>query len=282
MSTLTISTLQLVLGINGLVLLVAAVWLTTRRYYLTPLRRLLKEIRGCRYGERSPQITPGRRGMLGHLSHEFMLMQAALAQAYADMEKAQNSAESKVLERTRNLYSMVRQLEKTAQTDNLTGLVNRLSFDDNLKQLFEQAQKQGVDLSCLMIDIDNFKFVNDSLGHVVGDDVLVFVGQLLRACIRPGDVAARYGGDEFVLLLPMCTREQAREVAERIRTLFRREVTHYTPVPYIEQPTQTLGLSIGLSSLNYNEPQTAQELLEKADEALYRAKKRGRNNVAFI
>ena len=282
MSSLTVSTLYLVLGINGLALLLAAVWAAARFYYLGPLRRLLGEIRNYRYGASSPKITTGRRGMLGHLSHEFMLMQAALSQAYTDMEKAQNSAENKVLERTRNLYGMVRQLEKTAQTDNLTGLVNRSSFDDNLKQLFEQAQKQNIDLSCLMIDVDNFKFVNDSLGHVVGDDVLVFVGQLLRACIRPGDVAARYGGDEFVLLLPMCTREQAREVAERIRTLFRREVSHYTPVPVIEQPTQTLGLSIGLSSLNYNEPKTEQELLEKADEALYRAKKRGRNNVSFI
>ncbi len=282
MSSLTYSTLHLVLVINGLILLLAAVWLAARFYYLGSLRQLLAEIRSYRYGERSPQITTGRRGMLGHLSHEFMLMQSALAQAYTDMEKAQNSAESKVLERTRNLYGMVRQLEKTSQTDNLTGLVNRSSFDDSLKLLFEQAKNQNTDLSCLMIDVDNFKFVNDSLGHVVGDDVLVFVGQLLRACVRPGDVAARYGGDEFVLLLPMCNREQAREVAERVRTLFRREVSHYTPVPDIEQPTQTLGLSIGLSSLNFNEPQTAQELLEKADEALYRAKKRGRNNVSFI
>ena len=281
MSSPTFSTLHLVLVLNGLALLLWAEWLAARFYYVGPMRRLLEEIRSYRYGERSPQIRAGRRGMPGHLSHEFMLLQAALSQAYSDMEKAQSSAESKVLERTRNLYSMVRQLEKTAQTDNLTGLVNRSSFDDNLKQLFEQAKKQREDLSCLMIDIDNFKFVNDSLGHVVGDDVLVFVGQLLRACIRPGDVAARYGGDEFVLLLPMCNREQAREVAERIRTLFRREVSHYTAAPEIEQPTQTLGLSIGLSSLHDNEPQTAQELLAKADEALYRAKKKGRNNVAL-
>jgi diguanylate cyclase (GGDEF)-like protein len=269
----------MVLEVYILLLVVLAVWLTARRYYLSPLRRLLAEIRNVRYGDRDQISDKYYLSLAGYLAHEFKLLTMALTQAQNDLERTRTVTESQVLDRTRNLYGMLRQLEKTAQTDDLTGLVNRASFNNHLTALFKQAKSSNSDLTCLMIDIDNFKFVNDSVGHVVGDDVLNFVGTLLKACIRPGDIAARYGGDEFVLLLPMCSHKQARKIAERIRILFKREVEKFTPAALREQPDLSLGLSIGLAGIRRDNPKSAQQLLEFADQALYRAKKTGRNTV---
>ena len=269
----------LMLEVYILLLVILAVWLIARRYYLSPIRRMLAEIRDVRYGDRDQISDKYYLSLAGFLAHEFKLLILALTQTQNDLEKTRTVTESQVLDRTRNLYGMLRQLEKTAQTDDLTGLVNRSSFNNHLQALFKQSKSSGADLTCLMIDIDNFNFVNDSVGHVVGDDVLNFVGTLLRACIRPGDIAARYGGDEFVLLLPMCSHKQARKIAERIRTLFKREVDKFTPAALLEQPHLALGLSIGLAGLKRDNPKSDQQLIEFADQALYRAKNTGRNTV---
>ena len=140
--------------------------------------------------------------------------------------------------------------------------------------MFKQARANRMDLTCVMIDVDNFKEVNDTFGHAAGDDLLAGLGRLLRACTRPCDVAGRYGGDEFVLLLPDCSCEQGHSVADRIRKLFAEQRL----CSDVEQcPAR---LSMGVAGVSRNDCGSGAELLAAADRALYRAKEAGRNCVA--
>ena len=108
-----------------------------------------------------------------------------------------------------------------AATDPLTGLYNRRHFSRVLDQLYAEAQRYNKDLSCVMIDMDGFKQLNDTFGHQVGDQLLVLAGKVISANMRRMDVAARYGGDEFVLLLPHANADEAAGVAQRIRAEFK-------------------------------------------------------------
>src|SRR5256885_16433641 len=107
-----------------------------------------------------------------------------------------------------------------AETDGLPGRANRRHFSRVLEQLFAEAQRYDKDLACVMIDLDGYKQVNDTLGHQVGDQLLVMAGKVISANMRKMDVAARYGGDEFVLLLPQAGAEEAANAATRIREEF--------------------------------------------------------------
>src|SRR5204862_3850366 len=115
----------------------------------------------------------------------------------------------------RQLEEKNEQLEKVAATDGLTGLYNRRHFSRVLEQLFAEAQRYDKDLACVMIDLDGYKQVNDTLGHQVGDQLLVTAGKVITANMRRMDVAARYGGDEFVILLPHADTTEATGVAQR-------------------------------------------------------------------
>src|SRR5213079_1880396 len=115
------------------------------------------------------------------------------------------------------LQASLRRLEEVAATDPLTGLYNRRHFSQLIEQLFAESQRYENDLSCVMIDLDGYKQLNDTYGHQVGDQLLVMAGKVISANMRRMDVAARYGGDEFVLLLPQAASEEASHAAGRIR-----------------------------------------------------------------
>ncbi len=121
-----------------------------------------------------------------------------------------------------------------------------------------------------MLDIDFFKSINDGFGHMTGDDVLRAFVQRVREYLRPGDVCARFGGEEFVVVLPQTTFEEAREVAERLRL-------GVAQCPLLETPRVQVTVSIGVATLTAE--QTVGELLATADAAVYVAKKAGRNQV---
>src|SRR6185436_6180964 len=108
-------------------------------------------------------------------------------------------------------------LEQMAATDPLTGLYNRRHFARVLEQLFAEAQRYDKDLACVMIDLDGYKQLNDTYGHQIGDQLLTMAGKVITANMRRMDIAARYGGDEFVLLLPQAGVEEANNAATRIR-----------------------------------------------------------------
>lgn len=164
------------------------------------------------------------------------------------------------------------ELERMATTDSLTGLANRRRFDELLRRRFEEAQRYGFDLTCCMCDLDSYKTLNDTLGHQVGDQVLADAAAVIRRSLRSVDVAGRYGGDEFVLLLPHTSLSRAMRVTERIR----RELKAATGrLPGGECVT----LSVGVASLFADHSLSADELLSMADRALYVAKQQGKNRV---
>src|SRR5262249_7950422 len=131
----------------------------------------------------------------------------------------------------------------------------------------------GQDLSVVMLDVDHFKQLNDKLGHQCGDDLLKFTAELLRGALRTNDLAVRYGGDEFVLVLPSVSVIDAGAIARRVVALFNQRA-RFLPVV-----KQTPPLSAGIASLCSHSPATADELLAQADQALYDAKAQGRNAV---
>jgi diguanylate cyclase (GGDEF)-like protein len=162
-------------------------------------------------------------------------------------------------------------LAMLSQTDDLTLLFNRRYLDDVLVREIDRARRYGHPLSVLMLDLDHFKRVNDSFGHAVGDEVLRQLGDRLRALSRLADVALRWGGEEFLILMPETDGRRAREVAERLRV-------GIGGMPYATASgDQFVTLSIGVASLRPGDDAGA--LLRRADDALYQAKRGGRDRV---
>jgi diguanylate cyclase (GGDEF)-like protein len=171
------------------------------------------------------------------------------------------------------------ELERLATTDPLTGLYNRRHFFTVAEAEFKKAQRYERLLSAIMLDIDHFKKINDTYGHAVGDQALIFLAQHLRACMRAVDVVARYGGEEFVILLPETPAETAyQQVAERIRVQLEQAV-----MPLPEGGDLKFTVSLGIADNARPAPDaTFEHLLKMADEALYVAKDSGRNqSVVF-
>jgi diguanylate cyclase (GGDEF)-like protein len=165
-------------------------------------------------------------------------------------------------------------LERLARVDALTGLLNRYAFYESGEKVFEKAQHSGADLGVIMMDIDLFKGVNDQYGHLVGDQVLSVVADRARHHLRSSDMIARYGGDEFVLLLSETSAGQVLETAERLRVAICK-----TPILVSRDMIKT-SVSVGIAILDKNtQHHKLQELVAAADHALYQAKQSGRNVV---
>jgi len=173
------------------------------------------------------------------------------------------------------LHAMLRRhqasIEALATLDSLTGLPNRRSFDLLAAQALQEAQRDCAPLVALLIDLDHFKALNDTHGHLAGDEVLRQFANVLQGSLRQSDILCRWGGEEFIVLLRETEGRQALDVAEKIR---RR--TEQLTFSYDEQPLR-LTTSIGLSGLQPGD--TLHALLTRADRALYRAKQAGRNRV---
>jgi diguanylate cyclase (GGDEF)-like protein len=161
--------------------------------------------------------------------------------------------------------------EALATLDSLTGLPNRRSFDLLAGQALVEAQRDSAPLVALLIDLDHFKALNDTHGHLAGDEVLRQFANVLQSSLRQSDILCRWGGEEFIVLLREAEGRQAIEVAEKIR---RR--TEQLTFSYADQPLR-LTASIGLSALQRGD--SLHNLLTRADHALYRAKQGGRNRV---
>lgn len=169
-----------------------------------------------------------------------------------------------------------KRLKEMSIRDGLTGLYNFRYFQELLNREFLLAKRNHSDLSCFMIDLDYFKDVNDTFGHTFGDYVLRNFASLTQDITRKTDILCRYGGEEFVLLLPHTSLEGARILAEKFRQ--RAERFHYIQKNHSKYVT----ISIGISSYLTHQPVTADELVNFADRALYRAKADGRNNVKIF
>jgi diguanylate cyclase (GGDEF)-like protein len=162
-------------------------------------------------------------------------------------------------------------LRRLAVTDPLTEAYNREFLQQYLPQAIESAHARGEPLAVAMVDVDHFKDVNDSFGHAVGDHVLADVARRLRAGIRVGDLLVRYGGEEFLALLPGAGTERAIEIAERMRARLEDD-----PI-VVERRSIAVRVSVGVAELRSVD--TPDDIVRRADEAMYAAKRQGRNRV---
>ncbi len=172
------------------------------------------------------------------------------------------------------LHRLVELLAERAQIDGLTGLWNRAYFDRRWTEEVGKAARHQRPLSLAMIDIDHFKSINDTYGHPAGDAVLQDAAKLIQRECRQEDVACRYGGEEFALILPDTTPEDAGNLCDRIRQSF---VSSVWP----RHPERTVTVSIGLAGFNLTGGMSPAGWLESSDRALYAAKQRGRNLVVM-
>lgn len=183
--------------------------------------------------------------------------------------------------KNQQLEEAVSQLESMAATDALTALANRRAFNSAVDRAFAEARRYGRDLACLMIDLDGFKAVNDLLGHQRGDDLLQLAGRVLQANCRRSDIAARYGGDEFVVLMPQTDAPTARTVARRIAVEFIDTAHRLLATEPPAAPTPEVTMSMGLATLAQSRPIDADQLIAHADHALYRAKQAGKTRLVL-
>lgn len=179
---------------------------------------------------------------------------------------------------TINRANVYAEILKHATLDALTGFYNRNQLEERIKQEVANAKRQKAPLCGIMTDIDYFKNVNDTYGHAVGDLVLKDIAKIIRGQLREYDIAGRYGGEEFSILLPFTKIEEAQKVAERLRASIENKVVDISKVNP-DSETKTIQVTISLGIYEMQENDNDEDLLKKADKALYQAKNTGRNKV---
>lgn len=172
-----------------------------------------------------------------------------------------------------SLQAANRHLEQLAITDGLTGVYNRRYFQERFEHEFARALRYHLPFSCVLFDIDDFKEINDTYGHLVGDEILKEVVELMIVCTRHVDILARYGGEEFVILLPQTNVQGALIEAERMREHMETHV--FSKLPEDKKIT----ISVGVAGLDPEIMNVSNDLLHAADLALYEAKSNGKNRV---
>ena len=180
-------------------------------------------------------------------------------------------------ERSALLLEIKRQaaeFEQQARSDKLTGLANRRAFDESLHRECARSKRRNLPLCLALLDIDHFKQINDTFNHSIGDRVLKLVADTISLHCREEDLVARWGGEEFAILLPNCDNEAAQDICERIR-----QAVSKTDCSAIA-PNISLTISIGITA--YQSEDTFDKLISRADKALYAAKEAGRNRLTRI
>lgn len=193
----------------------------------------------------------------------------ALERATAALTRANAELERKVAERTANLARANEELAHLARRDALTSLPNRLAVAERLREEARRPAQRDAGCAVLMIDIDFFKPINDTHGHATGDEVLIHVARILSASVREADFVSRYGGEEFLVLLPDTPVDGAHQVAEKLRA-----AVAAAPHPVAGRITISIGLAAAAASAG-----DLEAVVARADAALYAAKRAGRNRL---
>jgi len=176
---------------------------------------------------------------------------------------------------TKERNRILSKLENLAITDGLTKLYNLRHFYHQLEIEIDRCSRYGHSLALLLLDIDKFKEYNDSYGHLEGDKVLVRIGRVINSCLRTMDSAYRYGGEEFTIILPETSAEEAKNVAYRIKSAV--EFEKFLPEP---GKAVTITISIGVTEYYNKEPLST--FIKRADQAMYLSKEKGRNTISFL
>ncbi len=233
-------------------------WLGGERLIVEPIRALVRMV--ARFGHGDLHVRAAEETWLAEFE--------PLAAAFDDMA-------NQLATREEELRIANEHLEEMASLDGLTGLANRRGFDRELESAWKRAAKSDQPIALMMIDIDHFKLYNDRYGHVSGDTCLRAVGETLSlVTLEEAVLVARYGGEEFALLLPGLDLARAAELAEEARKSIEDLL-----ITHAEAPCGVVSISIGVESLVPKKDQPASDLVEAADNALYAAKRGGRNSV---
>ena len=204
------------------------------------------------------------------------LRKLRLDDARALLEHSGQSLPTEQTDATQFLQTVIDKLSELSLKDPLTGLFNRRHFQGILSREIEMVARSGESSFLLMLDIDQFKSVNDQYGHPIGDIVLQAVAKTLAGCVRPMDTVARFGGDEFVIILPNCQGQYGQQVADRLR-----ETINALEIDLISGVTLRITASIGGAFAPRWVRSTPELWIDRADIALYRAKSEGRNRVCI-
>lgn len=257
-----------------------------------PLSGLLADAEHARYGHSAAEPFRVSGGGLeeadrvavifNDMGHDYFESRRQLQEAANLANAALVSTVEQLQTRTAELNQKTVELERAletinqiATTDSLTGLNNRRYFDGRLAEIFARAQRYEEPTALILIDVDKFKEINDTLGHDAGDAVLADLGGIIKSRTRASDVSARLGGDEFVFVLPRTGADEAYALAE---DLLARVVEHEFLYGNTRIPVT---LSIGVSHY-LHVPRAAEAIYKAADDALYQAKRGGRNRVAML
>ena len=246
---------------------VACAGLVAAAYLVWDLGRSVTGIAQRMASEQALSGLDRRRDEVGSLMGSFNKMLSTIEQQAAEI----NSFASRLDQAYKELEATNVRLRETSFKDEVTGLYNRRFFSIRLEEELSRFRRFNHPVSVVLMDLDGFKAVNDSLGHAVGDDTLRDVAQILMKHSRGINVVSRYGGDEFAVLLVETSKAGARLYADRIR-----EVVAKYPFSH----GKILTASFGVASLPDDEAATAEDLFRAADEALYAAKRAGKNQVA--
>jgi len=260
----------------GLTFLILVLRRLGRRWVWDPYERLLRtmgRVVKSDHNEGLDSLPVTRRDEVGQLACYLHELASSSLRHRREAHLARRTIDARVAEATRKATC---QLRRVAMRDPLTNLGNRRFLDETFEPLIKTVRTARVDMACLLIDVDNFKQLNDARGHAAGDELLVLLASLIRASIRYSDYAVRLGGDEFVLLMPDCDPERATLLARRFNELFRQHTQTATPTEV------GVTLSIGISSLMHDRATTGSELLKTADRRLYKAKQAGKAQAVGV
>ncbi len=236
------------------------------RRVTVPLNDMSRVAERFSEGDYEARVSITRTDEIGVLARSLNHLADEVARKHVEVFALNEELEERVAERTN-------QLRELAMRDPLTGLYNRRYFNDCLAHRMGESSRYGIELSMMMVDLDDFKRVNDDYGHPMGDEVLLTASRIISAELRATDVAARYGGDEFIVLMPHSTGSHAVALSERIMQKFSDEMFHLLPGANVT-------LSAGIATLSENSHFSDEAFLHKVDQALYAAKDRGKNQVA--
>ncbi|MEM7624942.1 MAG: diguanylate cyclase [Planctomycetota bacterium] len=266
----TSTDLGLLLALAGLAIFAGgAIWLS-RTWIALPMMRLAVQIDRVSRSERQVhvrELPTDRQDELGRIARSVRQLVIHRIRDHHDARQLRRTLDDRV---TRATHRAVNTLNKMAMRDPLTDLGNRRFLDTHLPSLIEASHESDTDLVCVLLDMDCFKQVNDTLGHATGDDLLVTLADLIRAAVRENDLAIRLGGDEFVIFLPGASLDRAEQFIHHIRQLYRQRAAA------LLGPNLRTDLSAGAASLQHEPCTNAEELLQQADAHLYEAKRNGK------
>ncbi len=244
-------------------LLIIVLVILVKKNIIKPLETLTNRARNFRLHTKYRPVYIKNKDEIGELAMAFNAMGDAINQTAKSLKQDRDEA---LLERDDAIYKAI--------TDPLTGLNNRNYFYLQINQRLQASIRYHQPLGLLMMDIDHFKNINDKYGHSVGDEVLRQIGKAIKTEIRASDMAIRYGGEEFVVILTNTSQDKASVKAESLR-----ELIQYLNIP--ELNGQNVTISIGVSQLRKNDA-NIDEIINRADKALYKAKENGRNQVCMF